>query len=254
MKSLKILASVAVLTTLTACGDSNVKTVKNYTFDFNKSMNVGTAIDGTPQCKKVQWKDESTKEQKFVSATCTFTDEELKKDFEAETKHFQQVKEKVDKDTERALKDIEKKYKPLMGENSPQFDKDKIIAATQKICKKVDDKVECDTEILRKEFNLKENHGWHDLKYIDSDLTHLFRNANPEKEICANYFVKIECTEPPKMAQSMEAKITFVINTDNSVNVSKGEFLKDGKIIQTLENKYQERGNRAILEPFYERK
>ena len=56
------------------------------------------------------------------------------------------------------------------------------------------------------------------------------------------------------MPQSMEAKITFVINTDNSVNVSKGEFLKDGKIIQTLENKYRERGNRAILEPFYERK
>ena len=34
MKSLNILASVAVLTTLTACGGSNVKTVKNYTFDF----------------------------------------------------------------------------------------------------------------------------------------------------------------------------------------------------------------------------
>ena len=41
-------------------------------------MNVGTAIDGASQCKKVQWKDESTKEQKFVSATCSFSDEELK--------------------------------------------------------------------------------------------------------------------------------------------------------------------------------
>ena len=44
MKIKQSLAFIAILATLTACGDSNVKLVKNYTFDFNKSMNVGTAI------------------------------------------------------------------------------------------------------------------------------------------------------------------------------------------------------------------
>ena len=251
MKSLKILASVAVLTTLTACGGSNVKTVKNYTFDFNKSMNVGTAIDGTPQCKKVQWKDESTKEQKFVSATCTFTDEELKKDFEAETKYFQEVKEKVDKTIQDALQDLEKEYNRMKTENSPEFNREKVIIVAQKVCQNN----ECDISAFGKEFNLKEK-GWRTGMFLDivakNYLRKLSQNTDDGKRVCGDWLEV--CKDEPQMPQSMEAKITFVINTDNSVNVSKGEFLKGGKIIQTLENKYQERGNRAILEPFYERK
>ena len=253
MKYLKILANFAVLMTLTACGGSNVKLVKNYSFDFNKSMPVGTAIDGATQCKKVQWKDESTKEQKFVAATCTLTDEEMKKDFDAQTEHFQKVKAQAEKDSERSLANIERTYKNLMNENSPQFDKDKTMATVPKICQKNDDKIQCDTEMFRKEFNLKDDHGWTKLKHIDNELVHLFRNANPEKEVCANYMIKVECQEPPKKAQTMDIKITFVINTDNSVNVSKAEFFRDSKKIDGIENKYQERGNRVVLEPFYKR-
>ena len=45
-------------------------------------MPVGTAIDGSPLCKKVKWQDESTKEQKFVTAACFMNDELVKEYFE----------------------------------------------------------------------------------------------------------------------------------------------------------------------------
>ena len=251
MKIKQSLAFIAMLATLTACGDSNVKLVKNYTFDFNKSMNVGTAIDGKPQCKTVQWKDESTKEQKFVSANCTFTDEELKKDFEAETKYFQEVKEKVDKTIQDALQDLEKEYNRMKTESSPEFNREKVIIAAQKVCQNK----ECDISAFGKEFNLKEK-GWRTGIFLEplakNYLRKLSQNTDDGKRVCGDWLE--ECKDEPQMPQSIGYKITFVINTDNSVNVSKGEFLKNGEVTQTLENKYQERGNRAILEPFYERK
>ena len=270
MKSLKILASVAVLTTLTACGGSNVKTVKNYTFDFNKSMNVGTAIDGSPLCKKVKWQDESTKEQKFVTAACFMNDELVKEYFDDNEKRYKQMTENLEKAKTRALEELGRKYKKMASDNTPEFNQDKLIAASKNICKiEKEDEVKCDLEAYRKEFNLKaDEKGWggYQLNSLDEGyLEDLFDVANSnDNQVCgsAGFFSSRKCMDKPKMPQELQTKITFVINTDKSVDVFKGEIIDDGKVVMTEDNKDRKISHQEIrdalngefLEKFYERK
>lgn len=62
---------LAILAAFYGCGDNNIDTVKKYTFEQDKSMSIGTAIDGFKECESVKWLDESNKDQKIVSAVCT---------------------------------------------------------------------------------------------------------------------------------------------------------------------------------------
>ena len=270
MKSLKILASVAVLTTLTACGGSNVKTVKNYTFDFNKSMNVGTAIDGSPLCKKVKWQDESTKEQKFVTAACSMNDELVKEYFEDGDKDYKKLVASMEENKTRALEELGRKYKKMASDNTPEFNQDKLIAASKNICKEEkENKIKCDLEAYRKEFNLKaDEKGWggYQLNSLDEGyLEDLFDVANSnDNQVCgsAGFFSSRKCMDKPKMPQELQTKITFVINTDKSVDVFKAELIDDGKVVIGEDNQKGNAGRQEIrdamngrfLEKFYERK
>lgn len=268
MKSLKILASVAVLTTLTACGGSNVKLVKNYTFNALKSMPVGTAIDGSPLCKKVKWKDESTKEQKFVSASCSMNDELVKEYFDRNSKIFQQFKENTEERKDKHIKYLEATYKKMASENTPEFSQEKMIAAANNACKINDQKrIKCDKEVFRKEFNLKEDdkNMWsgNHLDYSTDDyLETLFNLGNIDTQLCGSYGFHSQCVQVPKMPQELQTKITFVINTDKTVDVFKGEIIDDGKVVESKDNKDRNIGHQEIrdilngefLEKFYERK
>ena len=266
MKSLKILASVAVLTTLTACGGSNVKLVKNYTFNALKSMPVGTAIDGSPLCKKVKWQDESTKEQKFVSASCSMNDELVKEHFDINSKMFQEFKNDMENRKDKHIKSLEATYKKMSSENTPEFSQEKMIAAAKNACKINDDKrINCDKEIFRKEFNLKEDDKniWtgNRLDYSTDDyLKTLFNLGNIDTQLCGGF--RSRCVKVPKMPQELLTKVTFVINTDKTVDVFKVELLEDGEVLDTASNKDRSIGNQEIrdalngaaLEKFYERK
>ena len=269
MKSLNILASIAILTTLTACGGSNVKLVKNYTFNALKSMPVGTAIDGSPLCKKVQWKDESTKEQKFVTAACFMNDELVKEYFDDGDKQYKKLVESMEENKTRALEELGQKYKKMASENTPEFNQDKLIAASKNICKvEKEDEVKCDLEAYRKEFSLKaDEKGWTGYKLNSLDeryLNDLFNAANSnDNQVCGSYgFSSRKCMDKPKMPQELQTKITFVINTDKTVDVFKGEIIDDGKVVMAEDNQKRTAGRQEIrdalngrfLEKFYERK
>ena len=269
MKSLKILASVAILATLTACGGgSNVKLVKNYTFNALKSMPVGTAIDGSPVCKKVQWKDESTKEQKFVTANCSLNDDLIKEYFDKNSKIFQEFKEETEKRKVQVIQYLETTYKQMATENTPEFSEEKIIASTKNSCKINDkERIVCDKEIFRKEFHLKEDDKnlWsrNQLDYsTESYLETLFNFGNIDTQLCGRYGFHSQCVKVPKMPQELLAKITFVVNTDKTVDVFKVEHLEDGVVFKTESNNDRSIGDQEIrdeingeyLEPFYKRK
>lgn len=54
------------------CGDDDVGLVKNYTLPDFKSMNIGTAIEGSKICKNITWSKEENGGLKTVKMVCDF--------------------------------------------------------------------------------------------------------------------------------------------------------------------------------------
>ena len=169
----------------------------------------------------------------------------------------------------RALEELGQKYKKMASDNTPEFNQDKLIAASKNICKiEKEDEVKCDLEAYRKEFNLKaDEKGWTGYKLNSLDeryLQDLFSVANSnENQVCSRYgFSSNKCMDKPKMPQELQTKITFVINTDKSVDVFKAELIDDGKVVIGEDNQKGNAGRQEIrdamngrfLEKFYERK
>ena len=65
---------------LTGCGDDEVGLVKNYTLPDFKSMNIGTAIEGSKICKNITWSKEENGGLKTVKMVCDVDMELIKAD------------------------------------------------------------------------------------------------------------------------------------------------------------------------------
>ena len=258
MKTFQLLAGMTAISLLTACGGSNVNTVKKYSFEFNKSMNIGTAIDGSPMCQKVQWKDESTKEQKLVAMTCYLPEKDIKEWFDNETNNYQEIKNKVNKTREDAFKSLEKEYKKMMTDNSPEFNQEKISTIIPKVCQKdenADSGIKCDINEFGKAFQLKEK-GWSPGFFTGAfaihDLRKLYQNTDDGKKVCADWLK--ECREEPQMPQSMSVQVVFAVNTDKTVNVAKvAELMNDQVTDEHSIPNQNEQINRQVLSDFYQR-
>jgi len=80
MKRALFLAFSALLL-LTGCKDSNIGLVKNYTLKGNKSITIGSAIDGFKGCSSTQWQDISSDGKKVVKVSCVVGKNVLEDEF-----------------------------------------------------------------------------------------------------------------------------------------------------------------------------
>ncbi|MCD8213180.1 MAG: hypothetical protein LUC34_03895 [Campylobacter sp.] len=232
MSKISLIISCTVASIIFAgCGENNIDTVKNYTFPQNKSMSVGTAIDGFNECEKVVWSDESSKDQKIVSAVCVVKNSVLKAEFDAQNAQYQEAvqKEKADnqKHIDSSVDFTKKEFDKFKNENSPQITDEQIIALAKKYCKRVTGNmfrsVECDQKALSDElattYNLKhDNWAFGNFVFSFSDVANF-----TTREVKPIWFGEI-----PKEIKSREYKFSFYINTDKSVSIKDVILTQDG--------------------------
>lgn len=223
---------------LLGCGDDNVNTVKNYTFPQDKSMTVGTAIDGYIECAKVDWKDASTKDLKLVSATC-----EIKKELiEVENKEVQaKYEEALQKAKEEQAQKLEKAIGDVL-ENTNNLDKESVLKIANEFCEydisKKDQapifpKVICDEEKLNTKAKeiFKEPHSKAlgelatkmNFKHLLEDLKFVAQYSKEEPDV--RFY-----NQRPEEIKDKKIQVMFVINTDKTVNVQKIIMHVDGQV------------------------
>ena len=82
---MKYALGVALATLIsTGCGDDDVGLVKNYTLPDFKSMNIGTAIEGSKICKNITWSKEENGGLKTVKMVCNVDVEQRLKSYKQE--------------------------------------------------------------------------------------------------------------------------------------------------------------------------
>lgn len=222
---------------LLGCGEDNINTVKNYTFPQDKSMTVGTAIDGYKECAKVDWKDISVKDLKLVSATC-----DIKKELiEAENKEVQaKYEEALRKAKEEQAQKLEKAIGDVL-ENTNNLDKESVLKIANEFCEydisKKDQapifpKVKCDEEKLNTKAKevFKEPHS-KALGEIASKAN--FKNLLEDLKFVAQYSKEEPdvrfYNQRPEEIKDKKIQVMFVINTDKTVNIQKIALYVDGQ-------------------------
>ncbi|MDO5046851.1 hypothetical protein, partial [Campylobacter sp.] len=211
---------IAILTIFYGCGDNNIDTVKKYTFEQNKSMSIGVAIDGFKECESVKWIDESNKDQKIVSAICVVKPSVLKAEFEeingkyeaAFKKEQEKNQEQLDKAVEKIVGEFER-IKP-----GAKLSKEKIVQIADSFCKYEKDKLfptSCDNEAITKaladEYAIQKGSSFALTGFVHNFSHIVFLTKHEVKPLWLG--------ELPKEVKSREYKFSFFINTDNSVSV-----------------------------------
>lgn len=221
---------LAILAAFYGCGDNNIDTVKKYTFEQDKSMSIGTAIDGFKECESVKWLDESNKDQKIVSAVCTVKPSVLKTEFEdinvkyqaALKKEQDENQEQLDKAIERITSEFER-IKP-----GAKLNKEKIIEIADKFCKYEKENIfpaTCDNEAIAK--TLAEGH---DIKQGSSFALAGFAHNFSHITLLTKREVKpLWLGALPKEIKAREYKFSFFINTDKSVSIKEIVLIEDGE-------------------------
>lgn len=221
---------LAILAVFYGCGDNNIDTVKKYTFEQDKSMSIGVAIDGFKECESVKWLDESNKDQKIVSAICAVKPSVLKAEFESMNGKYQAaLKKEQDKTQEQLDRAVEKtagefeRIKPGI-----KLSKEKIVQIADSFCKYEKDKLfpaSCDNEAIAKavadeyEIDKKSSFALVGFAYNFMHIASLTkREVKP-----------LWIGELPKEIKSREYKFSFFINTDKSVSVKEIVLTQDGE-------------------------
>lgn len=100
---------ISLMLFLAGCGDSNVKKVKDYTFDFDKSMTVGTAIETNKMLEKIKWQDISSDSQKIVQVTAEVKKEIIDRENKEAMNKYNEDTQKYENALEEATKKRDKK-------------------------------------------------------------------------------------------------------------------------------------------------
>ena len=216
-------------------------------------MSIATAIEGSPQCKSVEWQDESTKEQKLVSVICTLHEKDIDEYFNEQMKKYNEFKANAELYLKMHYTHIENMYKKHMTDNSPEFNPQKVTDLAQNICKLDETNYpRCDMEVFRREFNLNPDAG----KLDDKELRQLFGNTDIEQKVCQvrAFGDGLVCVQKPVKPTSMANKVFFVINTDKTINVAKVSQLMNAQVTETYNIPNQgDQVNQSVLGDFYHR-
>lgn len=250
----KVFFSAAIAAfVLCGCGEDNVKIVKEYTLPQQKSMTIGNAIDGSSECKKVSWQDISVKNSiQAVKMTCEVSAEVLKAEFDranaAYEKAYASEEEGKEKRLQNSLKYASDSYERLKTQNSPQFDKDKILQTANKLCKFDEEKskgisfsapVKCDDDALQKEVA--------DVYKLNANSWSYANFLNLIKDIAASSQrpVNVLFIDKPVQITSRQIEIKFIVNTDKSVDVDRTAMM--------IEDGNAEEIGSGIIRKFYKR-
>ena len=233
MKKALFLAFSALLL-LTGCKDSNIGLVKNYTLKGNKSITIGSAIDGFKGCSSTQWQDISSKSQKAVKASCVVgknvLEDEFKRKNDAYTKALNNAKAAQQKSVDNCLQLALDSANSIL-KNGKNIDKETILSIANKHCKFDPAKesggyltsVSCDIEFKSELAEI-----------LDTKQKWVFDNVIAQSKYAVYHSQKepnvIYFGENTKKINERVIELTFTINTDKSVDIAKVTKIDDGDI------------------------
>ena len=229
----------SALLLLVGCKESNIGIVKNYILKGNKSITIGSAIDSFKGCTSTNWQDISSDDKKVVKVSCVVSKNVLENEFERKNSGYIKAinnakaaqQKKVDNSLELAL---DSANSILKSGNS--IDKETILSIANKHCKFDPTKesagylasVSCDLEFKNE---LAQN--------LDIKQKWVFDNVVAQSKYAAYYF-----GENTRKVNERVIELTFTINSDKSVNISKVTKIDDGDTKDI---------NRGLVAMFYAR-
>lgn len=238
----------SALLLLVGCKESNIGIVKNYILKGNKSITIGSAIDSFKGCTSTQWQDISSDDKKVVKVSCVVGKNVLEDEFERKNSGYIKAlnnakaaqQKRVDNSLELALDSANSILK-----SGKSIDKETILSTANKHCKFDPTKesagylasVSCDLEFKNE---LAQN--------LDIKQKWVFDNVVAQSKYAAYYSQKepeaIYFGENARKVNERVIELTFTINSDKSVSISKVTKIDDGNTKDI---------NRGLVAMFYTR-
>ena len=255
-----MLGTVLAALIFVGCGDDDVGLVKNYTLPDFKSMNIGTAIEGSKICKNITWSKEEKGGLKTVKMVCDVDMEKVKVDVDAFNKKYKEAmlntslrgavlfyKDKSDDKQQRLLK-LANEYCKI---NETKFqeelkDRGKIDYSFQK------KPVDCDDKL--KDEILKDGEPKTSAIYMSNIIDSLedvayYSQLTPSQ-------IRLQLGRAAELPPQAAIELNFIVNADKSVSLS-DKFIVTKDIIDDVIKIRSAFNNRKTAEDalatFYER-
>ena len=241
---MKYALGVALATLIsTGCGADEIQLVKDYTLPDFKSMNIGTAIEGSKICKNITWSKEENGGLKTVKMVCNVDVEQRLKSYKQEMldsslKRVMTFYEGKAYDAQGLLK-LAKEYCKL---NEAKFQETLKNQRQNRIFEEEWKSVDCDDKLkgeILKESNTE--------IYIDSIMERLkaaaYYSQITAEQLDANFGHKEDGLS------KLAIELNFIVNADKSVSLSdKFKLITNGK-----EDPVNKTKSKDIIAGFYER-
>ena len=219
------------------CGDDDVGLVKNYTLPNFKSMNIGTAIEGSKICKNITWSKEENGGLKTVKMVC---DADIDKSIEMKSKDL-----------------VDAMFIPIMGfyGEGKFYNKESFLKLANEHCNMIDsaklqeiiktngnpeDFIPCDdklkSEMIKGDSSIADSTADSIIKYL--------KKAFFFSQLTLEQIKQFAGTVPSKAT----AELNFIVNNDKSVSLSdKFKVTQDGKEDRTVKS------SKEVIANFYQR-
>ena len=224
------------------CGDDDVGLVKNYTLPDFKSMNIGTAIEGSKICKNITWSKEENGGLKTVKMVCDV-------DVEQRLKSYKQ--EMLDSSLKRVMTFYEGKAYDAQG----------LLKLAKEHCKLNEAKFQ---ETLKTKGKIEFEEEWKSVNCDDKLKGEILKESDTEIYIdsimeclkAAIYYSQITAEQLDASfghkeggSSKLAIELNFIVNEGKSVNLSdKFKLITNGK-----EDPVNKMKSKDVIAGFYER-
>jgi len=224
------------------CGDDDVGLVKNYTLPDFKSMNIGTAIEGSKICKNITWSKEEKGGLKTVKMVCDV-------DVEQRLKSYKQ--EMLDSSLKRVMTFYEGKAYDAQG----------LLKLAKEYCNLNEAKFQ---EALKTKGKIEFEEEWKSVDCDDKLKGEILKESNTEIYIdsimerlkAAAYYSQITAEQLDASfghkeggSSKLAIELNFIVNEGKSVNLSdKFKLITNGK-----EEPVNKMKSKDVIAGFYER-
>ncbi|WP_177389471.1 hypothetical protein [uncultured Campylobacter sp.] len=224
------------------CGDDDVGLVKNYTLPDFKSMNIGTAIEGSKICKNITWSKEEKGGLKTVKMVCDV-------DVEQRLKSYKQ--EMLDSSLKRVMTFYEGKAYDAQG----------LLKLAKEYCNLNEAKFQ---EALKTKGKIEFEEEWKSVDCDDKLKGEILKESNTEIYIdsimerlkAAAYYSQITAEQLDASfghkeggSSKLAIELNFIVNEGKSVNLSdKFKLITNGK-----EDPVNKMKSKDVIAGFYER-